>query len=114
MTKFAMLITKPPHSDEGAQRMCGIAQRAKQRDMDVTVYFIGDGVLCAKKDQQGYVGQHMKESLKNGVSIKACANDLKARAIPPEQVEPGIEILENFEDTFIDDIMEHADRVVSW
>ena len=57
MAKIALLITKPPHSDEGAERMCGISKRAKEREMDVTIYMLGDGVLCAKKDQKGYVGE---------------------------------------------------------
>ena len=114
MTKIALLITKPPHSDEGAERMCGISKRAKERDMDVTVYMLGDGVLCAKKNQKGYVGTNMKTALENGVSIKASANDLNARAIPKEQVEPKIEIVTDLEGEFVEDMMENADRVISW
>jgi sulfur relay protein TusB/DsrH len=109
-----MLITKPPHSDESAERMCGISQRAKERDMDVAIYMIGDGVLCAKKNQRGYIGQNMKMAIENGVSISASAKDLRARAIPSEQVEPGVEIVDDLEDNFIDDMMLNADRVISW
>jgi len=114
MTKIALLITKTPHSDEGAERMCGISKRAKEREMDVTIYMLGDGVLCAKKDQKGYVGTNIKIALENGVSIKASANDLNARAIRKEQVEPEIEIVTDLESQFVEDIMESADRVISW
>ena len=114
MTRLCVLITKPPHSDEAAERICGISQRAKERDMDVAVYMMGDGVLCAKKGQVGYVGKNMKQAMENGVSIRASERDLIARAIPPEQVEVGVEIMNDIESTFVDDIMEHADRVISW
>lgn len=114
MTNICLLITKPPHSDEGAERMCGISRRARERGFNVTVYMLGDGVLCAKKNQQGYVGKNMKEALKNGVTIKASAKDLQARAIPMEHLEPGVEAIEDFEDAFVEDIMENADRVISW
>lgn len=114
MTNICLLITKPPHSDEGAERMCGISRRAREKGFNVTVYMLGDGVLCAKKDQKGYVGKNMKEALKNGVTIKASAKDLQARAILMEHVEPGVEAIEDFEDAFVEDIMENADRVISW
>ena len=114
MTRIVLLITKPPHSDEGAQRMCGISQRAKERGMDVAIYMLGDGVLCAKKGQKGYIGKNMKLALKNNVAISVNSNDLKARAIPPEQVESRVNIIEDLEEKFVDDIMESADRVIAW
>ncbi len=114
MAKICLLIMKPPHSDESAERMCGIAQRARERKDEVVVYLMGDGVLCAKKGQKGYVGKNLKMALENGVLIKASENDLSARAITSDHVEPGLEIVEDIEDEFVDDVMEHADRVISW
>ena len=114
MTRICLLIMKPPHSDESAERMCGISQRAKERGMDVIVYLLGDGVLCAKKGQKGYVGKNLKKALENGVEIKASERDLSARAIKGDQVEPGVEIVEDLEGTFVEDVMENADRVISW
>ena len=114
MAKICILITKPPHSDESAERMCGIARAARGKGMDVTVYLIGDGVLCAKKNQKGYVGQNIKMALENGTIIKAGENDLHARAIPQEHVEPGIEMISDIEGMFVEDVMENADRVISW
>lgn len=114
MIRICLLITKPPHDDEGAERMCGISRRAKERDMDVVVYFLGDGVLCTKKEQKGYVGKNMKIALKNDVELKASAKDLRARAIPNDQIEPGVIAVEELEDEFVEDIMEKADRVITW
>jgi len=114
MKRICLLITKPPHDDESANRMCGISKLARQKEMEVAVYLLGDGVLCAKKNQKGFVGQNIKEALENGVDIKASENDLHARAIPHEQVESGITVLGDLEEAFLEDIMEKADRVISW
>ena len=114
MKHITLLITKPPHSDEGAERMCGISKHAKERDMDVTIYLLGDGVLCAKSDQKGYVGKNMKTALQNGVKIKASSGDLEARAISSDQVEPGVFVIDDLEDEFVEEVMETADRVISW
>ena len=114
MTNVCLLITKPPHSDEHAEMMCGISRRAKEREMDVKVFFLGDGVLCTKKNQKGYVGRNMKNALENGVALNASAKDLKARAIPKELVEPGVKIIEDLEGAFIEEVMENADRVITW
>ncbi len=114
MTQLTLLITKPPNSNEDAQRMCGISEVARNRGFDVTVYLIGDGVLCAKRGQKGVIGKHMKSALQNGVRIKANASDLLARAILPEQSEPGVEIIDDLEGEFVEEIMEKSDRVISW
>ncbi len=94
--------------------MCGIAKRARDKELDVAVYMIGDGVLCAKKDQKGFIGENMKMALKNGVTIKASKNDLFARAVPEDQVEPGVQLIDDLEGIFVEDVMENADRVITW
>jgi sulfur relay protein TusB/DsrH len=114
MTGIRLLITKPPHSDENAERMCGISQMAKEKGMDVVLYLLGDGVLCAKKNQKGFVGKNIKKALERGIKIKASEKDLFARAIPAEHVETGIEIITDLEGEFVVDVMENADRVISW
>ena len=114
MKRICLLITKPPHSDENAERMCGLSKTANESGMEVAVYLLGDGVLCAKKNQKGYIGQQIKNAIETGVTVRASLDDLEARAIPKEQVEAGIEVVENFEETFIVDVMENADRVISW
>lgn len=114
MDYLCMLITKPPHSDEGAERMCGISNAARDRGMGVAVYLIGDGVLCAKRHQHGYVGAHIKRALERSMSVYASAQDLRARGIAETQVEKGIVITEDIEGRFLKDAMERASRVISW
>lgn len=114
MAKICLIITKPPHSDESAERICGITQAAIEKGMEVAVYLLGDGVLCAKKNQKGYIGRNIKTALENGAKIKAGENDLLARAIPEEHVESGIDMVTDIEGMLVEDIMENADRVISW
>ena len=114
MNKICLLITKPPHSDDGQERMCGLAKRAREREMEVTVYLIGDGVFCAKKGQKGHMGESIRMALENGIRVRASAKDLVARALPEEQVEPGVEFVEEIEKEFVKEMMEDSERVISW
>jgi len=114
MKRICLLFMRVPHSEEEAGRMCGIANRAKERGMQVAVYLLGDGVLCAKKGPNKHIGQNIRTALEKGISIKASARDLRARAIPAEQVESEVEIIEDLEGVFVEDIMENADGVISW
>ena len=114
MTRLSVLITKPPHSDEAAERICGMTRRAKEREMEVAIYLLGDGVLCAKSGQKGHIGENMREAIENGVEIMASSKDLRARAVPNGQVEPGVEQVDDLEGHFVEDVMERADRVIAW
>ncbi|MCW4013894.1 MAG: DsrE family protein [Candidatus Bathyarchaeota archaeon] len=109
-----MLITKPPHSGEGAERMCGISSAARLEGMEVSIYLIGDGVLCAKKNQRGHVGANIKLALETNVQVFASSMDLLARGLSGAQVEDGVKMVGNIEDMFVEDVMEHSTRVVSW
>lgn len=114
MTRLSLLITKPPHSDEAAEHMCGISKAAIERGMDVTVYLLGDGVLCSKRGQKGHIGDSLRRALDASVTIRASARDLRARAIGDEKLEPGVEAMEDIEGEFVKDVMERADRVIVW
>ena len=114
MKRICLLIMKPPQSSEDAERMCGLAMRARMEEKEVAVYLLGNGVYCSKSGQKGSMGGSLRAALKQGVTIRAGEADLMARGITTEQVEPGVEILPDLEDTFVEDIMEKADRVVTW
>ena len=114
MTRMTMLILSPPHSDESAEHMCGLSNRAIERGMEVAVYLLGDGVLCSKKGQRGHIGLNIRAALSKGITVKASAKDLRARAITTEQVEQGVEIVEDLEGEFVEDVMERSERVITW
>ncbi len=81
---------------------------------DVTLYLMGDGVLCARRSQKGYHSHGIEEALKNGARVCACSRDLKARGISAEDRHAGIESPDDFESILIEDVMENAGRVFSW
>ena len=114
MTKLCLLITKPPRVEEQSNRMYGISARALERGFEVAIYLLGDGVLCAKKDQKGHIGNYIKNAIENGAVLNASSKDLLARGILREQVEPGINIVDDFEHMFVKDVMENSNRVISW
>jgi hypothetical protein len=56
----------------------------------------------------------MITALSKGAEINVNLRDLLARAILPEDVVPGVKMLDDLEGSFIEDVMEKASRVVSW
>jgi sulfur relay protein TusB/DsrH len=114
MARLTMLIMSPPHSDESAQRMCGLSNRAIERGMEVAIYLLGDGVLCSKKGQRGHIGQNIRAALTKGITVRASAKDLRSRAIAADQMEQGVEVVEDLEGEFVEDVMEKATRVITW
>ena len=114
MTHLCTLITRPPHSEEDTQHMFGPIHAAQDKGMEVSMFLLGDGVLCGKKGLKGPVGENMVNALSSNVSIKASKKDLQARAIANEQVTQGIEIVDDLEGDFVETTMEKADRVISW
>lgn len=114
MKKICLLITKKPHSVEEANYTFGLSNIAKEQNMNVTVYLMGNGVYCSKKNQKGIIGDFIKNSLNQHIKIIASAKDLRDRSISNNQVESIIEIIDDFEGSFIEEIMENADKVISW
>jgi len=53
-------------------------------------------------------------ALSNGVQVVASRDDLLARGLAETQVEQGVEMVDDIEGMIVTDVMEHADRVISW
>jgi sulfur relay protein TusB/DsrH len=109
-----LLVSKSVHSKDAYDKVFGLAMAARDRGFEIAVYLIGDGVLTAKKDSKVFDDNNFGSVLDSGITIAACKQDLLARALPPEHVQPGIVILDDLEGTFLEDMMENADRVVAW
>jgi sulfur relay protein TusB/DsrH len=93
--------------------MLGILRSTKVQGTEVAVYLLGDGVLYARKGQTGYLGLNLGNTPEKN-SVRASARDLRARGISDEDLEPGVEIIEDLEGLFIEDVMERAVRVFTW
>jgi len=83
---------------------------ARMGGHQVAVYLIGDGVFSA-------IGKHpspkLSGLLSNGGEIYAHKEDLEARGLL-SQVLTGVELPFDFYDKLIEDVMERADRVMSF
>jgi len=99
-------------SEEDSERLFGLARR--ESGTEVAMYLMGDGVLCARRDQEGYHSDGIKEALRNGAKIRAGLRDLRARGITTGELVTGIEPVEDLEGMLIEDVMEDAGRVFSW
>jgi sulfur relay protein TusB/DsrH len=73
------------------------------------VYLLGDAVYGAKS---GLKESGVKELLSKGVSVRVSAKDARARAL--KELVEGVESLEDFERELVTDMMENAERVISW
>jgi len=111
--RICLLLMRTPSSDEDAERMLGILRGAKAQGTEIAVYLLGDGVLCARKGQTGYVGLNLGNAPEK-TTVSASARDLRARGISEGDLEPGVEIIEDLEGVFIEDVMERAERVFTW
>jgi sulfur relay protein TusB/DsrH len=107
--RLCVLITRIPHGDDDLGRVFGGLLKAKNAGLEVSAYLLGDGVLLAKK---GPMGENIKKVLEEGVGVVASAKDLRSRAITT--VIDGVESVEDFEEVFLNDVMERCDKVISW
>jgi sulfur relay (sulfurtransferase) complex TusBCD TusD component (DsrE family) len=99
-------------SEEDLERLFGVVQEVGGET--VSIFLLGDGVLCSRKGQTSYHSKGVRAALKEGAEVWASAKDLRARGIASHELEHGITMTEDLEGTFLDEAMEKADRVVSW
>ena len=106
---FIFLLTESLKSAR-AEVCLNYASSARMGGHQVAVYLIGDGVFCA-------IGKHPSSKLSgllsNGGEIYARKEDLEARGLL-SQVLTGVAVPSDFYDKLIEDVMERADRVMSF
>jgi sulfur relay protein TusB/DsrH len=90
--------------------MFGLANKAREDGGEVNIYLLGDGVYNAKS---GLKEGTVKAVLEKGAKVRASGPDIKARALSG-RVEEGVEILDDFENEFVKEMMENSERVISW
>ncbi len=110
--RICMLIMRTPSSDEDSERLFGIAR--SEIGHDLSIFLLGDGVLCARKGQSGHAGSAAKAALNRKAVVRASARDLRARGVGEEELEPGVESVEDLEGAFVEEAMERAERVFAW
>jgi uncharacterized protein involved in oxidation of intracellular sulfur len=90
------ILHDPPYGSERSYQALRLADGLLQieEDLELTVYLVGDAVLCAKKGQQtpdGYYNleRMLKPVLRRG-SVMACRTCLEARALQVSELCEGV------------------------
>ena len=110
--RVCILLMRKPISDEDSNRIVSLIKESPRSE--IAIYLLGDGVLCARKNQSGYHGALIREAMQMEADVRACARDLRARGISEDEVQVGIEIVEDFEGAFLEDALENSGGVYSW
>jgi sulfur relay protein TusB/DsrH len=79
-----------------------------------TLYLLGDAVMIGRQEYLGHSSTIVTTATNRGAKIRACTRDLRARGIEATELANGIEVVEDIEGSFVDETMEHADRVIAW
>jgi len=114
VAQFCILVMRPPSSNEEAERMCSLVNKAKEKGLSTSMYMLGDGVYCVKRRQERHLGYNIRAAIDSGSEVLANAKDLQARGIQLEQVEPGVKVIDDLEGAFVEDVMENSTRAISW
>jgi sulfur relay protein TusB/DsrH len=107
--KTCILLMKLPCS-EGESWRIAEAVRAKGDSL----YLLGDAVLSCRKEYRGHPSSIVGTALSRGAKVRASARDLRARGVELAELEKGVEAVEDVEGSFVDEMMEHAQRVIAW
>ena len=109
--RTCILLMRSPGTKEDGERLLGIAAEAGP---DVTIFLLGDGVLCARRGLVGDLGPAIGDVLVKGGRISASGRDIRARGIDPSELLEGVAIDEDPEGAFLDEAMEKSERVFAW
>lgn len=105
------MLMRTPLSEEDSDRLFS---PAKEEGNDLSLYLLGDGVLCARRGQMGYHGAGVREAILRGARVKASARDLRARGVSREELMDGVVPTEDLEGELVEEVMNEAGRVFSW
>jgi uncharacterized protein involved in oxidation of intracellular sulfur len=92
--KILIILNDPPYGTERCYNALRLADAlAKQDDVQVTVFLMGDAVLCAKAGQetpQGYYNleRMLKPIVRKGAVI-LCGSCMNARGMKDEEITEG-------------------------
>jgi len=95
MSKLLMILNDPPYGTERCFNGLRLSLNLLKmdEDLELTVFLIGDSVLCAKSDQltpNGYynLGRMLKPVIKKG-EVLLCGTCMDARGIKDEELLDG-------------------------
>ena len=88
MTNYLFIECRDPFESTDVKFVAETAAALKQRDSEVTVFLIQNGVLAARRNA---VGSHLPQLAKAGVRLLADDFSLQERGIQSAELLPGIQ-----------------------
>jgi sulfur relay (sulfurtransferase) complex TusBCD TusD component (DsrE family) len=88
MTNYLFIESRDPFESRDAQFVAETAIALKQRDNEVTVFLVQNGVLAARRNARG---SHLPPLPKAGVRVIADDFSLRERGIEAAELLPGIQ-----------------------
>lgn len=104
MTSLLLVLTKDPFTTETPELVVGVADEAKNKGADVSLYLIEDGVTAAREHE---FGQRIAALQQKGVKVFADDKSVLSRGIYDKLID-GVEIKEI--ETLLDFIVDDYDR----
>jgi sulfur relay (sulfurtransferase) DsrF/TusC family protein len=108
MINYLFIESRDPFESRDTRFVVETAAALKQRDNEVTVFLIQNGVLGARSKSQG---SHIAELAQAGVRLLADDFSLRERGIRPQELVPSVE--ESSIDALID-ILVSGDTKAIW
>lgn len=113
MAKIVILFTKTPYGKSEFLEAMNLALECLKIGDTISIYLLSDAVLCAKQGLQGEVGERMKEAINLGADVCASREELLARGINDSGIIAGVKLSGDLLRVLVEDVMEHADSVIS-
>lgn len=88
MTNYLFIECRDPFESTDVGFVAETAAALKQRDSEVTVFLIQNGVLAARRNA---LGSHLPQLAKSGVRLLADDFSLQERGIQSAELLPGIQ-----------------------
>ena len=107
MINYLFIECRDPFESRDVQFVAETAAALKQRDNEVTVFLVQNGVLAARHNARG---SHLPGLPKAGIRVLADDFSLRERGIQPEEMLPGIQ--QSNIDALLDIIIRENTRVI--
>lgn len=106
--RIAAILTRTP-TEEGFRTFMKFINVYLEKE-DLKIYLLGNGVYCARG---GHVISPQIHSILMKAPIYASSEDLRARGIKREQLIPGVNTFESYEELVLV-LMEEIDEILSF
>ena len=87
MTSYVFIESRDPFESRDAQFIVDNATALKERDHEVIVFLVQNGVFAARRND---VGSHLSELTKAGITVLADSFSLRERGIESRAMIPAI------------------------